>query len=151
MKKIFNLLLCAFLVSLFTSCEEDKVTFDGNANTTVANFESQGSSLKLDPSDLTTYSTLLQVNATSLSDIDRTFVVTTTFPSTPLNLSGYFTIDTATLKIPAGSYNGYIKVSGNYDNIANGSPKLVRFTLSSIEGGVISPYHTYHDLAISKF
>jgi hypothetical protein len=150
MKKIFKIVVCFFTVSLFIGCgEENRAVYNGDA-INVVNFDAAGSVLKLNPSDLETYSTLIKVNVTSLSNVDRTFVVSTSFPSTTLDLSSYFTIDSSTLVIPAGSYEGYIKVTGNYDNIDSDSPKLVRFTLVSIDGAQVSNFRSSFDLAISK-
>lgn len=150
MKKIFYFAICTFVLALNTSCEEDQVVFNNTSGTTAINFQESGSALKLIPSDPDTYSTLIQVNVTTVSDVDRVFTLAADYPPPAVDISNYFSIDASTLVIPAGSYNGYVKVTGNYDNISTGPAKLVRFTLTSIEGGVVSSSYFKYELYISK-
>jgi len=149
MKKIVYFVICTFVLALSTSCEEDRVVYDTNNGVSAVMFDQEGSNLRLNLADDTTLSTLIQVNVTTISDVDRAITLTPTYPGN-VDISSYFTIDPTTLVIPAGSYNGYVKVTGNYDNIAPASYKLVRFTLDGIEGGIVSSYKYKYDLTISK-
>ena len=130
--KIFLSLLLVS-VALF-GCSEDKVTFDNKGGSSMAAFNMVGENFAV--SNVTPASSIqIQVDVTTVSDSDRAFTVIADPASTAT--PNMYTIDPSSLVIKAGSYNGFITISGNYANLVNNSYKLV-LKLDKLAGAYIS-------------
>lgn len=133
MLKSASLFFC-FTILLLVSCEEDKVFFDGKNGQSMAGFSTTTLDLPVsnEPS-----SVAILVDVTTVSDIDRD--ITLTVDETSTALANQYNIDQSELKIPAGSYNGIITVTGNFDNIPSDASFDLVLKLSSLQGASIAP------------
>lgn len=120
-KYFFKITAVILLVGLITSCDEKQVIYDGDP--VVALFASDFSQLNV--LEQTNGSALIAVNVSSLSSADRKIVVSVNPEGTTATPNQY-SIDQASLVIPANSYTGFVKVSSTYESLpADGSVSLV--------------------------
>lgn len=122
MKKYFlKITAVILLIGLITSCDEKQVMYEGEP--VVALFASDFSQLNV--LEETNGSTLIPVNVSNLSSSDRKIVVSVN-PNGTTATPNQYNIETASLIIPANSYNGFIKVSSTYESLpVDGSVSLV--------------------------
>ena len=107
MKKYFlKITAVILLIGLITSCDEKQVMYEGEP--VVALFASDFSQLNV--LEETNGSTLIPVNVSNLSSSDRKIVVSVN-PNGTTATPNQYNIETASLIIPANSYNGFVKVS----------------------------------------
>jgi len=123
-KNIYKIGILSMLgLSLLTSCEEDKVVFDNVNGQTMLSFATSSQSIGVGPDEGENVS-YITVNATTVSSQDRTFTVDVDPTSTAIAGTEY-TIDQASLFIPAGEYVGKIKIVGNFDELTEGENKMI--------------------------
>ena len=125
MKKLIYFLSIIVTVSMLSSCEYETRLYDGNQ--TLAYFPELTSRVEV---ELNTTSTTISipVNASTLSDVDRT-----------VNISIEGTAAANQVTIPAGSYFGFLELTGFITDLTTSGVTLT-FTLEDgiDEGGVAS-------------
>jgi hypothetical protein len=124
MKKYFlKLAAVTLFVGVLTSCEEDKVVFDGNNGKSLIGFTSVTANLPaFQDSDFTME---VEVGATNKVNHDRAIELSVNQELTSATDNQY-TIDMSTLVIPAGEYVGKVKITGHYATL----PELVKNTIT---------------------
>jgi hypothetical protein len=145
MKKYF--LKCAvfiLFIGLFSNCEEDKVIYDGSQS--LAAFVTTTGSLAVAPTGISSIN--IPVEISTLSTTDRAIVVAVDPISTAL--ASQYNIDSATLKIPAGSYTGNIVVTGNFANLVVGTTVKLILNLSSLGDAALETNSKKFELSIYK-
>lgn len=151
MKKISFLLLSVVSLLSLTSCEEDRVTYDNENGTPIANFKTEGGLFTVDLSTVEQDVFYIDVEVSTISSVDRAISIETTYPTVSPANSSMFTIDPSSLKVPAGSYLAQIKVVANEsDPLLTTTKKYVKFRLTGLEGGYITANKPIFDLAIKK-
>ena len=145
MKKVILLLS---LLGLFVSCQEDIVYFDDVNGGTMLAFVKANGSITLDVNNPNEVFYEIPLNVTTKSDVDRAFVVTASHSSTD-PLASYYEIVSSSLIIKAGDYNGLLKIKCLPKQFGSLDKKyLVKFTLTSIEGGAISKNSFTHEFSL---
>ncbi|KOS07882.1 hypothetical protein AM493_18820 [Flavobacterium akiainvivens] len=124
MKNIFkSVALVLFSALVLTGCEEDKVVFDNRGGQTMLAFDVATQNIGVGPAEGENVGYVV-VNSTTVSDQPRTFTVQVDESSTAIAGVEY-TIDQSTYVIPAGEYNAQIKITGNFDELAEGENKTI--------------------------
>jgi hypothetical protein len=127
-------LIALFFVTL-TGCEEDVVIWDGVNGDAVSSFQS--SIVDFPVSDVGESFVDVVVDVNTVSDADRAIAVDVQASSTAT--ANQYTINQATLIIPAGSYNGVIKIkAGAFEDIPEGASVKLNLLLSSVEGSGVA-------------
>lgn len=91
----------------------------------------------------------IEVGVTTSSDVDRTFMLSVDLDNTTATNDQY-SLDSATLFIPAGSFVGQIRILGDYANATtSGSVLVLKF--DSFEEGVIAGFDNVYKLNIYQF
>ena len=144
MKKfILKFSLITVLVATLSSCEEDKVVFNGSGSNSLASFATNKGGLAVVDENS---STTIVVNVADLSDVDRSIVLSVDEESTAL--PSEYEIDATTLVVPANSYQGEIVIKANYDALVTGVTKKLILKLDSVGEAFTSP--TSYTLSIFK-
>ncbi len=143
MKKYISLLFVTFLA--FTSCEEDLVVFDTENGQSVATFANTTATLPV-PEDGAVYD--LNVEVTTISDVDRSIVVEVDDSTTALPAE--YTIDNSSLVIPAGQFVGTIRIQGNFNEIPDLTTTTLVLNLSSVAGGDVSNFRSTFSMDMFK-
>jgi hypothetical protein len=131
MKKIFKIASVFCFLSLLVSCgDEDQVVYDVDNGQARVGFVERSGNLPVFEEGVYSYN--VQVGVTNRVNYDRTInlqinqELTTALPS-------QYSIDQATLKIPAGQFVGNVKITGNYQAL----PALVKqrlvFDIASVQ------------------
>lgn len=145
MKKYFlKYTIFILFIGLFSNCEEDKVLYDGSQS--LAAFGSTSGSLAVLPSGVSSIS--IPVEISTLSVTDRPISVTIDPTSTAL--ASQYTIDPASLVIPAGSYNGKIVVTGNFANLVVGQTVKLILNLTNVDQAPLEKSRIKYELSIFK-
>ncbi|MDY8134140.1 hypothetical protein [Aquimarina sp. 2201CG5-10] len=116
MKKYF--LIAMLMTIVLSSCEEDKIIFDGSQ--TLVAFSSNTVDLPIEID--ATGSVDITVNVTTLSTSERTFNVTVVEDETTAGASSY---SFGSIVVPANAYNGTFTINGVDDNVTTTPEKLV--------------------------
>lgn len=127
MKNIFyKLSFICLLTAAFTSCEEDRIIYNGAAEDGRWLFQDNASDI-VGTDESTIVTDTIYVGVTSASDVDRII---------PLNVDPVSTADTdlysiveSSLFVPAGEFVGEVVVSINFDNLAEGANETLVLTL----------------------
>lgn len=129
--------IVAVLFATLTSCDEDKVIFNGNGSNSLAAFAASKGGLAA--VDATTTATIVVTVADAVS-VDRAIVVSVDPESTALPTD--YEIVSSSLVIPANSYKGEIIVKSNFDQLVNGETKKLILRLESVGDAYVSkaPY-----------
>ena len=129
MKKYFLKITTVFLlVGLLSSCEEKEVIYDGEE--VVALFSTNFSQLNV--LEVGGGTANIPVTVSNVSSTAREIVLSVDDAATTATDDQY-TIDQATLVIPANSYDGVIKVSSNFESLPENTS--VTLSLDLIEVG----------------
>ncbi|MDI1257294.1 MAG: hypothetical protein PSV16_14465 [Flavobacterium sp.] len=131
MKNIYRLGFMLLLVAGVVSCEEDKVIYDVNGGVESYQFADATSDLPLLPGGVVSTATV-EVQVTTKSDAVRTFPVLIGAESTAT--AAQYSIDAASLVIPAGSFIGEIKITGNFDAVPDGATETLVLMLDETAG-----------------
>ena len=116
MKNIFLKAICLVAVlTVMTSCDNESVVYNGKQSFVGFNGTAGRLPVYL-PEEGKSNTLYVEVGSTVAADHDRTFKIEVDEASTTAAPEDY-TIDQATLFIPAGEYVGKIKITGNYDNL----------------------------------
>ena len=134
MKKIFFFLLG--LVFVMSSCERTEgPIYDINDGVAIAAFNRAVQTFPVDDSGDSF--TEVIVGVPTVSDVDRAITISID-PASTADPSEY-TIDPASLVIPAGEFVGRIRVTGNFNNIPETGQTNAIINLESVEGSVLDP------------
>jgi len=145
MKKIFLLLT---VVSVFlSSCSQAEPEIYKEKDGSLLYYTAKDKIANLFVEDKPNQQVLIQVGVTTKSSVDRFFNVMIDPSSTAT--SNQYVIDGASLKIPANSYLGYIKVTGDFNNVLTTGSSLV-IKLVSMDGGVIAGFDNIFTLNLFK-
>ena len=131
--------LCLF-VGVLSSCEQEKIIYDVNNGQSFVGFNIVSASLPTYSADSGTDFTLeVEVGATTKANHDRTIAIAINDKFTTA-LPTEYTIDQASLVIPANKFVGTIKITGNYANLPASGQKLITLDLVSVQDAdVINP------------
>jgi hypothetical protein len=125
-----------FVVASLTSCEEDQVVYSGTSgDASLAAFRSPSGSLAVIEGEAS--ETTITVDVSTASDVERTIAVSIDPASTAL--ANQYNIVASTLVIPANSYNGYIKVTGNIENLAPSEHYTLILNLDTLGDSYVEP------------
>ncbi|WP_299437898.1 hypothetical protein [uncultured Aquimarina sp.] len=116
MKKYF--LITLLMTIILSSCEEDKIIFDGSQ--TLIAFSSNMVDLPIEID--ATGSIDVTVNVTTLSTSERTFNVTVVEDETTAGAASY---SFGSIVVPPNAYNGILTINGVDDNVTTTPEKLV--------------------------
>ena len=133
-KNIFKYALFLFATAFFVSCEEDTVTFDNVNGQSIASFRLDAQNFAVGDGEGQDVANVI-VDVSTVSDQDRTIVIEVDESSTAL--PSEYTIDPASLVIPAGQYNANVKIIGNFANLVEGEERTLILNLVSVEGATI--------------
>jgi len=147
MKKIFLFLTMTVLV--FTACSDPKPEVYNPADGQIAYFTG-GTTKDYYVQDIPNSETTIQVGVTVSSSVDRTIAVSVDDSSTAI--PEQYTIDNATLFIPANKYVGYLKIKlGAYDLYSpTESAKLV-LNLDQVSGAKVADFDNKYTLNLFQF
>ena len=127
MKNIFLFIALAFLG--FTSCNDPSAEVYDPADGQIAYFTG-GTTMDYYVQDIPNSETTLEVGVTVASNVDRTIALSVDESSTAKE--NEYTIDNASLFIPANKYVGYIKVKfGSYDIYSQTVPSVLVLNLDA--------------------
>ena len=125
-----------FVVASLTSCEEDQIVYNGDSNNaSLAAFRSPSGSLAVIEGEAS--ETTITVDVSTVSDVERTIAVSIDPASTAL--ANQYNIVASSLVIPANSYNGYIKVTGNIENLAPSEHYTLILNLDTLGDSYVEP------------
>lgn len=134
-KNIFKFVALFFAVGFLFSCQEDEVFYDVNGNNTLAGFVNERGNLAVFETGLDSYE--IEVGVTTVSNVDRTIALTINNELTTA-LPTEYSIDNATLNVPAGSFVGKVLVKGNFAALAPTVTKVLVLELADVTGGNVS-------------
>lgn len=146
MKKIFLILVTAFLGCV--SCSDPKLEVYNPADGQIAYFTGGTSDdvyvLQEGAQDI-----LIQVGVTVSSNVARTIAIST-------DASGnatvdQYTIDNASLFIPANSYVGYIKIKGVFEKLSQTVPAILVLNLDTVSGAQVASFDNKYTLNLYQF
>lgn len=145
MKKRF--LLFMFVFGLVISCAEEETQVYNSKDGSLV-YYTDGTSGDFYVQDVTAPEFLIEVGVTTTSNVDRVFTVSIDPTSTAT--ANQYTIDSSTLKIPANSNVGYIRIVGNYANSLTSGSKLI-LKLDSVSDAVVADFDNIYTLNIYQF
>ena len=116
MKKYF--LIITLMMIVLSSCEEDKIIFDGNQTLVAFSSNTVDLPIQIDA----TGSVDVAVDITTLSTSERTFNVTVVEDETTAGAASY---SFGSIVVPANEYNGTLTINGVDDNVTTTPEKLV--------------------------
>ncbi len=134
MKKIFFFLIG--LTVVLSSCERTEgPIYDINNGVAIAAFNRPVQTFPVDDSGSSV--TEVVVGVPTVSDVDRNITISID-PASTADPSEY-TIDPASLVIPAGEFVGRIRVTGNFNNIPETGQTNAIINLESVDGAELDP------------
>tara|TARA_R110002074_G_scaffold252361_1_gene424104 strand:- start:319 stop:1125 length:807 start_codon:yes stop_codon:yes gene_type:complete len=136
MKNIFKYILAIVLVSTFSSCEEDLITFDNSGQTAVS-FTQTSFNLSIPVEDLALD---IPTQITTVSSVDRTF--SAVIENATENTDSEYSI--GSVVIPAGSYTGVLTINFDYSEISGEDGDVKEFDVKLVATDGVS---TYFDVA----
>ncbi|TRW25121.1 hypothetical protein FMM05_07365 [Flavobacterium zepuense] len=145
MKNIFYKLglVCVFAAAL-TSCDEDRVSLNPDNGTNLWSFNEAASDLAVGTE---TFTDTIEVGVTSRADVDRTIPINIDATSTAT--TAQYTIEPATLVIPAGEFIGKIVLQGNLANIPDGETLQLILTLDQSQVQILDE-KSFHIVSIFR-
>lgn len=147
MKNIFLFIALVFLS--FTSCNDPSAEVYNPADGQIAYFTA-GTTKDYYVQDIPNSETTLEVGVTVASNVDRTIAVSIDESSTAT--ADQYTIDNASLFIPANKYVGYIKVKlGVFTSFSQTVPSTVVLNLNQVSGAVVADFDNKYTLNIFQF
>jgi hypothetical protein len=144
MKKYIYILFAS--LGLLTSCEEDLIIYDSENGQSVATLGGPASATLPVPPEGAEY--VLPVQVTTVSDSDRSISILVDESSTA-DPSEY-SIDPASLVIPAGEYVGNVRIVPNFDAIPDLTTTTIALNLDGVDGATIDNVRTSFALDIFK-
>lgn len=147
MKNVF-LITMLMVTSLFVSCSDPEPEIYDVNNGSLLSF-TKGTEGSFYIQDVPNPEYLIQVGVTSSSSVDRTFTVSIDADNTTATNDQY-TLDTASLFIPANSYIGNIKISGNYAN-ATTSGTVLTLKIDDFNEGIVAGFDSVYKLKIFQY
>ena len=121
-------------VTALSGCEEDVVVWDSVNGGSISAFRTN--IVDLPVSDVGASFVDVTVDVTTVSDVDRAIALNVEATSTAT--ASQYSIDQATLIVPAGSYNGLIKINaGAFEAIPEGQTVKVVLTLTSVSESTV--------------
>jgi hypothetical protein len=147
MKNILKsaLFLCVTVLSL-GSCEEDKVIFDSRNGESIAAFRTAAYSLPVTEEGVSSIE--LVVDVTTVSNVDRAIAIEIAPETTAL--PNEYTLDQATLVVPAGQYNGLIKITGHFDELPALTVRQLVINLEDVAGARLVDGTTTATITLSQ-
>jgi hypothetical protein len=143
-KYLLKLTAVVVFLGLLSSCEEDKVIYDGNLS--LAAFSESSAGLPVFEDGVSTY--MIKVDVSSKSSSARTIGVSVDATSTAV--ANQYQIETSSLVIPADSYNGEVAVTGNFANLTIGQIVRLVLKLDVVGDATIEPSKNTFTLSIYK-
>jgi hypothetical protein len=143
-KYLLKLTAVVVFFGLLSSCEEDKVVYDGDLS--LAAFSRASANLPVFEDAPSTY--LIKVDVSSKSSAARTIGVSVDAKSTAV--ANQYQIETSSLVIPADSYNGEVAVTGNFANLTIGQIVSLVLKLDAVGDATIEPTKSTFALSIFK-
>ncbi|RYF37858.1 MAG: hypothetical protein EON97_00485 [Chitinophagaceae bacterium] len=146
MKKIFSTLALAVALSTaFVSCNQDdnsnEANFDVNGGQMRYLFIPTGvSELSVNNESVTTIE--IPVGVTTVSGTDRTIGVSVDAASSTAPANSY-TLTTTSVTIPAGSFQGVVSVSGNFENVPEEGVSTIVLKLDVPESEILDDKGTH--------
>lgn len=127
MKK--HLLLFVATLGLLTSCEEDLVVYDVENGQTLAQFSANSATVPTPEEGAETSVTVL---VTTVSDQDRQINVSVNQEASTASADQY---SVSALTIPAGSYEGTVNISANFDALPEQGSTFLVLDLDGVGSG----------------
>ena len=147
MKKIFLFIALSFM--LISSCSDPKPEIYNPADGQIA-YYTGGTTRDYYVQDIPDPETKIEVGVTVSSSIDRSIAVSVDASSTAT--ADQYSIDDATLFIPANSYVGYIKIKlGAYENYSKTEPAIVVLNLDAVGGAIVADFDNKYTLNLLQF
>ena len=147
MKKIFLFLALSFMV--ITYCSDPKLETYNPADGQIAYFTG-GTTGEYYVQDIPNSATQIEVGVTVSSAIDRSIAVSVDASTTAT--ADQYSIDDATLFIPANSYVGYIKIKlGAYENYSKTDPAILVLNLDAVGDAVVAEFDNKYTLNLLQF
>jgi hypothetical protein len=147
MKNIFLYIALAFLG--FTSCNDPSAEVYNPADGQIAYF-TDGTTKEYYVQDIPSSETTIEVGVTVASNVDRTIALNIDESSTAT--ADQYTIDNASLFIPANKYVGYIKVKlGVYTSFSQTVPSTVVLNLNQVSGAVVADFDNQFILNVYQY
>jgi hypothetical protein len=137
-----KLLIIPFLALFLTSCD-DSAKFDYDNGQTVYLFSKVSSDLIANNTSVTTIE--VPVAVTTRSKVDR--VVPIVVDPTSTATANMYTIDQASLVIPAGQFSANVKISGNFANIPANNGAILKLMF----GELAMAGKDLHTISLSRF
>lgn len=134
MKKfLLKFSIVAVLITTLSSCEEDKVIYNGSGSSSLAAFASNIGGIAITNESS---STTVVVTVADLVNVDRTIVLSVDSESTALPTD--YEIASSSLVIPANSYKGEIIINANPDAFESGDIRTLILKLESVGEAYVS-------------
>lgn len=143
--KSASLLFC-FSALLLGSCEEDRVIFDSKNGESIAAYRTAALSLPVTEEGVSTLEVIVDV--TTVSNVDRAIDIT--IDPTTTALPNEYTLDQATLIVPAGQYNGLIKITGHFDELPPLTVRKLVLNLDGVDGATLVEGATVATINLSQ-
>lgn len=134
MKKINIFLSLILLVVVLVSCGEETENFDNVGGVSMTAFNKAGSKIVVSPNPDVIVVDSVQVDVTTVSNVDRVMTVTIDPSSTVLPAM----YDMVVTPIKAGAYNGYVVLKGNYAAFPNTQKYRLQLNLVSVDGATLT-------------
>ncbi len=144
MRKLVYIL---FFGILFTSCDPDSIIYDSVGGQSIASFNATVQTLPVSDSGESVAEVLVGVSTITTSD--RTISVSIDAASTAA--AAEYTIDPASLVIPAGEAAARIRVIGNFSEIPETGTTNVVLNLDSVEGARLDGDRLAHRVNLFRF
>lgn len=143
-----KLLTYSFYLFFLIACESNEgIVFDVENGQAIVSFNATSQVFPV--SDAGTDAALIVVGVTTRSSVARAISLTVD-PASTADPSEY-TIDQASLVIPAGSFTGTVRIIGNFNAIPEtGTTKLI-LKLGSVEGSTLDNQRLTHEIQMFRF
>jgi hypothetical protein len=147
MKKIFLILVTAFLGCI--SCSDPKLEVYNPADGQIAYFTG-GTTDDVYIQDLAVPQDIsIEVGVTVASNVARTIAISADVSGNAT--ADQYTIDNASLFIPANSYVGYIKLKGVYENLSQTVAAKLVLNLDAVSGAQVATFDNKYTLNLYQF
>lgn len=138
MKKFLKSAGLALLALVVVSCDKDGEVFDVNGGQTAYMFTAPEYDLGVGPDDVATIN--VEVGVTTRSNQDRTVQIYVDPSSTaPAN---QYTLSSTSVVIPAGEFVGNVAITGNFDNIPEGTISTIVLKIDDATETVVDKNQT---------
>lgn len=132
-KNLLKIALLSFLAFGIWSCDEDKVIYDVENGQSIAAFRVSTQPLAVLEEGDSFIDVIVDVSTSSPAN--RTLNISIDPASTVL--PSEYTLDAATVVIPAGKFNGMVRIHGNFNALPEAGVKTLIFNLDGVQGATL--------------